>query len=213
MEAADMHGGADLEAIKSQIWDVIGTGMGGATLERFHSSDLRPRANFPEAPESSLPEAWPIAWHELEPFYVTAERLYGVLVTSDPLAPGDSGELPAPPPLNGQDQNVYDQFVRRGLHPYRSHHRDVGTAQSPRVGCQWRLDAGEPCRPSPTKVSIEFDTAILTHRARCMVEDGIARQGTRPDGEDRVITMHPLARSFPDKGEPIGRRTAGGRHR
>lgn len=134
----------------------LGCGTGGssvlygATLERFHPSDFRPRANFPEAPDSSLPEAWPIEWQALEPFYAEAERLYDVHGTPDPLLPEDARGLPAPPPLNAQDQSVHDLLVRKGFHPYRSH---VGLAFAEGcAGCGGRLclkrckgDAGRVC--------------------------------------------------------------------
>lgn len=109
----------------------LGCGTGGstiifgATLERFFPADFRPKANFPEISGSTLPDAWPVSYEELEPWYRQAEELYRVRGTPDPLHPAASA-LPEPPPLNEQDQEVYDLFQRKGLHPYRIH-----------IGCQF----------------------------------------------------------------------------
>ncbi len=117
----------------------LGCGTGGstvlygATLERFHPSDFRPKENFPEVADSTLPEAWPIAWDEFEGFYERAEELFNVHGTADPLHPSDGDSLPSPPPLNARDQDVNELFLRKGLHPYRSH-----------TGCRF-VDGCEGC--------------------------------------------------------------------
>ena len=52
----------------------LGCGSGGSTilyaagLERFSPADFRPRANFPDAVGTTLPERWPISYEELQPF-------------------------------------------------------------------------------------------------------------------------------------------------
>jgi choline dehydrogenase-like flavoprotein len=105
----------------------LGCGTGGssalygATLERLWPADFRPKANYPEVEDSSLPEAWPISYADLEPYYRQAEQLFRVRGTPDPLHPAASGPLLEPPPLAERDQDVHDLFVRKGLHPYRVH--------------------------------------------------------------------------------------------
>ncbi|TFG92055.1 MAG: GMC family oxidoreductase, partial [Myxococcales bacterium] len=105
----------------------LGCGTGGssalyaATLERMLPADFRPRANFPEVEDSSLPEAWPITYQEFEPYYRRAERLFRVRGTPDPLNPTADGCLLEPPPLAERDRCIQDLLVRRGLHPYRVH--------------------------------------------------------------------------------------------
>jgi choline dehydrogenase-like flavoprotein len=95
-------------------------------LERLLPADFRPKANFPEVEDSSLPEAWPISYADLEPYYRQAEQLFRVRGTPDPFHPAASGPLLEPPPLAERDRHVRDLFVRRGLHPYRVH-----------VGCEF----------------------------------------------------------------------------
>ena len=110
-----------------EFFGALGCGTGGstilygATLERFFPSDFRPRANFPEVTDSTLPESWPISYEELEPYYRRAERIFRVCGTPDPMHPSAGESLPEPAPLNEQDQDVFDLFVRKGLHPYRIH--------------------------------------------------------------------------------------------
>ncbi len=116
----------------------LGCGTGGstvlyaATLERFFPSDFRPREHFPEAADSTAPEAWPITYEELEPYYARAEELFRVRGTLDPLHPGQEA-LPEPPPMSERDRSVEDLFRRQGLHPYRVH-----------VGCRF-LDDCDGC--------------------------------------------------------------------
>ena len=105
----------------------LGCGSGGSTtlyaagLERLSPADFRPRANFPEIGDSTLPEKWPISYEELLPFYERAEHLYRVSGTPDPLDLSGEPVLRAPPPLSPRDQHFFDSFSKLGLHPYRVH--------------------------------------------------------------------------------------------
>ncbi len=105
----------------------LGCGSGGSTalyaagLERFSPADFRPRANFTDINDSTLPERWPIEYEELEPFYAAAETLYRVRGGPDPLAIGAHHPLLEPPPLNPRDSHFCQSFERLGLHPYRIH--------------------------------------------------------------------------------------------
>lgn len=102
----------------------IGCGTGGSSglfgmvLQRFFPSDFEPRQNHPDAPESTLPERWPVSYAEMEPWYEQAERLYAVRGDPDPLFPRVL-TLPPPPPLSPGGAALFDQFARKGLHPYR----------------------------------------------------------------------------------------------
>lgn len=96
------------------------TSLYGAALERFFPADFRPRANFPEIRDSTLPDRWPISYEDLAPFYTKAEDLFRVRGTADPL--GQGGEfLRKPPDLSPRDQHLFNSFERLGLHPYRVH--------------------------------------------------------------------------------------------
>jgi choline dehydrogenase-like flavoprotein len=117
----------------------LGCGSGGssaiyaAALERLSPLDFRPRANYPEVRDSSLPEAWPISYAELAPYYREAEELYRVRGTPDPLAPPADGALREPPPLSARHRRLQELFERAGLHPYRVH-----------VGCEF-VDGCDGC--------------------------------------------------------------------
>jgi choline dehydrogenase-like flavoprotein len=105
----------------------LGCGTGGSTalfggqLERFAAGDFHPRRNFPDVRDANLPEAWPISYDELLPYYRRAEAHYGICGTPDPLNPDAEATLREPPPLSERDQFLFDSFTGLGLHPYRSH--------------------------------------------------------------------------------------------
>lgn len=103
------------------------TGLFAAALERFRPTDFRPRASFPAATDSTLPERWPITYEELRPYYEQAEALFRVCGSPDPLAPDVQPALRQPPPLSERDQHLHDSLTRLGLHPYRIH-----------VGCEYK---------------------------------------------------------------------------
>lgn len=72
--------------------------VGGSTLHwegyalRLHPEDLRLRTQY------GLGDDWPIAYEDLEPYYVRAERALGVAGASDdPLEPPRSAAFPLPP--------------------------------------------------------------------------------------------------------------------
>ncbi len=104
----------------------VGEGAGGSSalygmaLERFFPADFEPRRNFPGASETTLPEAWPISYSELVPYYESAERLYRVRGTPDLLRAEDRPIRCGPPPaLTPAAAELFEFFRRRGLHPYR----------------------------------------------------------------------------------------------
>ncbi|GFG73638.1 GMC oxidoreductase [Mycobacterium botniense] len=103
----------------------IGSGTGGSSAlygmvcERFFARDFTPRQNFRDPGDSTVPEAWPISYEQLAPWYARAERLLGVRGQPDPLRPEAAGlSLPAPPPFSPDNQVLVDYLVGRGLHPY-----------------------------------------------------------------------------------------------
>ncbi len=125
------------------------TALFGAVMDRFRPSDFTPRRYFPDAPDTSLPEAWPITYAELEPFYDQAESLYRVRGTPDPLLPVAGGVL-APPPSSPRELAVIAALGRAGLHPYRLHaasERAPGCLGCAAVLCSrtCRNDAGRIC--------------------------------------------------------------------
>ncbi|KUI42161.1 glucose-methanol-choline oxidoreductase [Mycobacterium sp. IS-1590] len=103
----------------------LGSGTGGSSAiygmacERFFVRDFTPRQDFREPGESTVPEAWPITYDQLRPWYAAAEKLLGVRGQPDPLRP-ESAEagLPAAPPFSPDNQRLVDYLTGLGLHPY-----------------------------------------------------------------------------------------------
>jgi choline dehydrogenase-like flavoprotein len=166
----------------------LGCGVGGTTtlyaaaLERFTPADFRPRANYPEAADATLPEAWPVGYEELLPYYERAETLFRVSGTADPLAPGPQPALRTPPPLSARDAHLFEVLRGQGLHPYRIHagYEFVagcsGCAAGPCLrGC--KSDAGRIC----------IDPALERHGAQLLT--GCEVLGIEA-GADRVDALH-----------------------
>src|ERR1700744_1345898 len=71
----------------------IGSGTGGSSAlygmvcERFFVGDFTPRKNFRNPGDSTVPEAWPLSYEQMAPWYAEAERLLGVRGAPDPLRP------------------------------------------------------------------------------------------------------------------------------
>jgi choline dehydrogenase-like flavoprotein len=103
----------------------IGSGTGGSSAlygmvcERFFARDFTPRQDFPDPGDSTVPEAWPITYDQMRPWYAAAEKLLGVRGQPDPLRP-EAAEvgLPAAPPFSADNQPLVDYLAGRGLHPY-----------------------------------------------------------------------------------------------
>lgn len=103
----------------------IGSGPGGSSAlygmvcERFFVDDFAPRQYFADPGESTVPEAWPISYEEMAPWYSQAEKLLGVRGDADPLRP-EAAEvgLPVAPPFSPDNQPLVNYLAGRGLHPY-----------------------------------------------------------------------------------------------
>ena len=103
----------------------LGSGTGGSSslygmvCERFFVRDFTPREHFREPGESTVPEAWPVTYDQMQPWYAAAEKLMGVRGQPDPLRP-EAAEigLPPAPPFSRDNQPLVDYLTGRGLHPY-----------------------------------------------------------------------------------------------
>ena len=103
----------------------IGSGTGGSSAlygmvcERFFVRDFTPRENFRDPGDSTVPEAWPITYEQMAPWYAEAEKLLGVRGQPDPLRP-EAAEvgLPPAPSFSSDNQPLVDYLAGRGLHPY-----------------------------------------------------------------------------------------------
>lgn len=103
----------------------IGSGTGGSSAlygmvcERFFVRDFTPRQNFRDPGDSTVPEAWPVNYDQMRPWYAEAEKLLAVRGQPDPLRP-EAAEvnLPAAPRFSADNQPLVDYLSDRGLHPY-----------------------------------------------------------------------------------------------
>jgi len=107
---------------------LVGSGTGGSSAlygmvtERFFREDFTPRGNFAETGCSTVPEAWPLSYDEMLPWYRKAEMLYRVRGTADPIRPGDDvASLLPPRPMTAANAEVADFLADRGMHPYNLH--------------------------------------------------------------------------------------------
>jgi len=103
----------------------IGAGTGGSSAlygmvcERFFAQDFTPRQNFRNPADSTVPEAWPLSYEQLSPWYAQAEQLLGVRGAPDPLRPEAAAVgLPPAPPFSTDNQPLVNYLTGRGLHPY-----------------------------------------------------------------------------------------------
>ena len=93
----------------------IGSGTGGSSAlygmvcERFFARDFTPRQNFADPGDSTVPEAWPVTYDQMRPWYAEAEKLLGVRGQPDPLRPEAADvNLPAAPPFSADNQPLVD---------------------------------------------------------------------------------------------------------
>jgi choline dehydrogenase-like flavoprotein len=160
-------------------------------MDRLRPQDFTPRQFFAAVDGSSIPEAWPISYDELEPFYERAEQLYRVRGTPDPLTAARGALLEAPPP-SPKEEALFDALTSCGLHPYRIHYaqdRVPGCSLCPGMLC------ARGCRNDASRMCLE--PAIANHGAQvltgCRVIRLEARQrtvtGATCDWNGRRITV------------------------
>ncbi len=158
---------------------MLGSGTGGSAslygmiLDRMFPIDFVPRTAFHDIGDSSLPDAWPISYEDLRPWYECAERLYRIRGSPDPLRPDQ--EQPAllpPPPLSSQNAYLFEALSARGLHPYRAH-----TASEQVPGCQTCSGYLCPsdCKNDATRICLtpaieKFGAHLLTECAATFLE-------------------------------------------
>jgi choline dehydrogenase-like flavoprotein len=155
----------------------IGSGTGGSSAlygmvcERFFVRDFTPRQNFRDPGDSTVPEAWPISYEQLVPWYAEAEKLLGVRGQPDPLRPEAAEvDLPAAPPFSADNQPLVDYLRGRGLHPYH-----LPMACDYREGCttcQTYL-CPQPCKNDAARNGVL--PAVTEHGARLLTQCRVVR--------------------------------------
>ena len=79
----------------------IGSGTGGSSAlygmvcERFFVRDFTPRQDFRDPGDSTVPDAWPVTYDQMRPWYAEAEKLLRVRGQPDPLRP-EAAEVDLP---------------------------------------------------------------------------------------------------------------------
>src|SRR5262249_15482691 len=154
----------------------LGSGTGGSTalygmvLERLFPRDFTPRQNFFGASGSSLPEAWPIRYEDLVPYYEAAERLYRVRGAPDPCRDSETTRLLSPLPLSGSGRELFEFFAAKGLHPYQL---PAACEEVPDCrGCQGFL-CEKSCKNDSVRVCLE--PALAQYGARLLEECEVLR--------------------------------------
>ena len=166
---------------------LIGCGTGGSSalygmaMERFFPADFEPRQNFPAEAGSSLPDAWPIRYEDLVPYYRQAEDLYRVRGRRDPLRPGDSDLLP-PPPMSPRNAELFAHFQRQGLHPYQL---PQACEFVPGCECCQGYLCARGCKNDAGRICLE--PAIRNHGATLLDECEVVRLEAEPDRVTGVV--------------------------
>ena len=170
----------------------IGSGTGGSSAlygmvcERFFVRDFTPRQNFLKPGDSTVPEAWPVSYEQMAPWYAQAERLLGVRGQPDPLRPEAANVgLPAAPPFSADNQPLVDHLSGRGLHPY--HLPMACEYVDDCMTCQTYL-CPKPCKNEAGRNGVE--PAVTEHGANLLTECRVVRLEADRTHVREVICEH-----------------------
>jgi choline dehydrogenase-like flavoprotein len=170
----------------------IGSGTGGSSAlygmvcERFFARDFTPRQNFANPGDSTVPEAWPVTYDQMRPWYSEAERLLRVRGAPDPLRPeAVDVKLPAAPPFSADNQPLVDYLTGRGLHPY--HLPMACDYTDDCVTCQTFL-CPKPCKGESARNGVL--PAMTKHGAHLLAECTVMRLEADRTSVQKVICEH-----------------------
>ncbi|OBH58739.1 GMC oxidoreductase [Mycobacterium sp. E2479] len=171
----------------------VGSGTGGSSAlysmvcERFFARDFTPRQDFRNAGDSTVPEAWPVTYEQMRPWYTTAEKLLGVRGERDPLRheAADDG-LPGAPPFSAANQPLVDHLAGRGLHPYHlpmacDYTDGCTTCQSYLCHLSCKNESGRNC----------LLPAVTEHGAHLLTQCQAVHLDADAKRVQRVICQHP----------------------
>ncbi|OBH97912.1 GMC oxidoreductase [Mycobacterium sp. E2733] len=171
----------------------LGSGTGGSSslygmvCERFFAQDFTPRQHFRNPGDSTVPEAWPVTYDEMRPWYAAAEKLLGVRGQADPLRPeATEASLPAAPQFSAENQPLVDYLTGRGLHPYHlpmacDYTEGCSTCQSYLCNKSCKNDAARNC----------LLPAIAEHGAHLLPECRVVRLEADRTKVNQVICETP----------------------
>jgi choline dehydrogenase-like flavoprotein len=160
-------------------------------LERLFPGDFQPRTFFSGAAGSTLPDAWPISYEELLPWYIEAETLYRVHGSRDPLRPPEAnGHLLPAGRLTPANAELFGFLQSRSLHPYLLHVGCESMQGCP--NCQAVLCPRE-CKNEAGRICIR--PAVENHGATLLTECmTVAVEATRTEAKSVICRW---------KGRPI----------
>ncbi|MCV7347640.1 GMC oxidoreductase [Mycolicibacterium rhodesiae] len=173
----------------------IGSGTGGSSAlygmvcERFFARDFTPRQNFADPGDSTVPEAWPVTYDQLRPWYAEAEKLLQVRGQSDPLRPDSGTDLPAAPPFSADNRPLVDHLTGRGLHPYHLPMACDYTAGC--ATCQTFL-CDKTCKNDSARNGLA--PAVAEHGAGLLTQCRVLHLEADRRGVRKVICEHPSGR-------------------
>jgi choline dehydrogenase-like flavoprotein len=170
----------------------IGSGTGGSSAlygmvcERFFAQDFTPRQNFRDPGDSTVPEAWPITYGQMSPWYAEAEKLLGVRGAPDPLRPEAAHVgLPPAPPFSTDNQPLVSYLAGRGLHPY---HLPMACDYTEGCAtCQTYL-CDQSCKNDAARNGVL--PAVTEHGAHLLTECRVLRLEADRTQVQQVITQH-----------------------
>lgn len=178
---------------------MIGAGVGGSSAlygmvcERLFPADFTPRQTHTDPADSTLPEAWPVSYEDMAPWYTQAERLYRVRGQADPLRDAaEAAHLLPPPPMAPGNSELFGHLESQGLHPYHIH---LACEHLPECfSCQGFLCKQE-CKNDAGRMCVE--PAVQRHGAALMTGATVlsleanrtAVQGVVCRWRDRTLTL------------------------
>ena len=171
---------------------MLGSGTGGSSslygmiCERLFEQDFTPRKNFRNPGDSTVPEAWPVTYDQMRPWYEAAEKLLGVRGQRDPLRPGAAEtDLPAAPPFSVDNQPLVDYLDGRGLHPY---HLPMACEYADGCAVCSGYLCYQPCKGDGARNGVL--PAVVEHGARLLTECRVVRLEADRTQVRQVICEH-----------------------
>ncbi len=115
---------ASVDGVTTTFHAPIGAGVGGSSV--FYAAALERPAphDLDDSPQEPHPTGgWPVSYAQMRPYFETAERMFHVCGTRDPLAPKeeDASSVTAGPDISAADHALFEKMRAAGLHPYQGH--------------------------------------------------------------------------------------------
>src|SRR6185312_483883 len=153
----------------------VGGGVGGTTtlfsmaMDRFQPADFAPYRFAHLAPDSTLPDVWPVQYEELDSYYREAETLFRIRGSLDPITP-IRGELLDPLTPSETERSVFETLIRSKLHPYAMHYAREHLPECD--GCHNKY-CSRPCRNHAGRMCVI--PALVGHGARILTNCLVTR--------------------------------------